>query len=353
MSSNAGPGLVRGIWAAMGIAVVIVLLRAISKYKIRNFGIDDILMFVALGLAISSTSFLTISVHNGFGKNLSTLQSEPLKNVLRCIAIQVPLLTISTAIARLSFSLYLLRILSINTVYRIALWTSMLLQLSSNIVSAVLPLSICRNVRILWDPSVHTTCGNVSDVVKFSYFSSSLNTATDFFLVVFPATVFWNLNLKLKVKISLIFLLSLGLLAMVASIIKTTALEDVPSVTNVGATGGILLIRWAYAENAIIIITSSVPAIWPLVMSSVRKISSVAKSQSYELTGPFPGTNNNKTNTLQNTVTGGSRRFGERSVTDSDRIGDADSLERILGSEEHLGIRKQVEVSVLRSDNTA
>jgi hypothetical protein len=39
----------------------------------------------------------------------------------------------------------------------------------------------------------------------------AFNTATDLYLSAFPAYFFWNLNLKLRVKISLIVLLSLGL----------------------------------------------------------------------------------------------------------------------------------------------
>lgn len=50
--SNQGPALVRGIWAAMAIAVVILILRLIAKIKIRHFGVDDILM--SLALVISS-----------------------------------------------------------------------------------------------------------------------------------------------------------------------------------------------------------------------------------------------------------------------------------------------------------
>lgn len=93
-------------------------------------------------------------------------------HVLKYIAIQVPLITISTGIARTAFVLYLLRILGNNKKYQIALWIAMLLQLCGNIVSAVLPLSICRNVNILWDGNVKTTCGDIVAVVKFSYFSS-------------------------------------------------------------------------------------------------------------------------------------------------------------------------------------
>ena len=71
---------------------------------------------------------------------------------------------------------------------------------------------------------------------------------------------------------------------MVASIIKTTQLDKIPSVVNIGASGGISLIRWGYTENVIIIITSSVPCVRPLFISSVRKVSSATRSWSHELT---------------------------------------------------------------------
>lgn len=123
-------------------------------------------------LSIAATVILSLSVNNGFGKDLTTLPFESASAVLKYIAMEVPLVTISTGLARSSFVLFLLRILGNNKKFRITLWVAMLLQLACNIVSAVLPLSICRNVNILWDPFVKTTCGDVTAVVKFSYFSS-------------------------------------------------------------------------------------------------------------------------------------------------------------------------------------
>ena len=170
--------------------------------------------------------------------------------VLKAIAIEVPIVTMSTTIARCSFIIYLLAILGSNKTYRFALWFIMIWQLSGNIVSAVLPLSICRDVRILWDPTVKTTCGDSSAVIKFAYYSNStsprhccllsqdrgtnclpaVNSATDLFLAVFPIPVFWNLNLKTRVKLGLIILLSLGLVYALrfSQRRKRTATNDCP-----------------------------------------------------------------------------------------------------------------------------
>ncbi|RAL06518.1 uncharacterized protein BO97DRAFT_439101 [Aspergillus homomorphus CBS 101889] len=338
---SAGSALDKGMWAAVAIATIIFILRVIAKIKIRQIFIDDALMFIAWGLTVSSTVLLTLSVREGFGGDLRTLPTPNVEHILKYIAIEIPLVTISTGLARASFVIYLLGILGGNKRFKIALWVAMVLQLAANIVSGVLPLSICRDDRILWNSSIKTTCGNVVAVVRFSYFSSSVNTATDLFLAVFPTIIFWNLNLRLRIKISLIVLLSLGLVAMVASIIKTTKLKEVPSVTNLGSSGGVELIRWGFAENLIIIITSSVPCVRPLLISSVQKLSSAAaRSRSYELSGP-----SSRSRPYQKE----SALKGEESGHKPNDDGDGDSIEQILkdlhrpSSAPGRGIQKQVE----------
>ncbi|KAL4800108.1 hypothetical protein BDV19DRAFT_171533 [Aspergillus venezuelensis] len=349
-SNDPGFDLARGMWAANAVAAVILILRVVAKFKLRQFRFDDVLMIVAWAMTLAATVLLQKSVDHGFGTNLTKLEEPDLKVVLKAIAIEIPLVTISTGFARSAFALYIIGILGGKRAYQIMLWSVMLLQLAGNIVSGVLPLSICDNVRVLWDMTVKTHCGDSAAVIKFAYFSSAVNTATDFFLAVFPTVVFWNLNLRLRIKISLIVLMSLGILAMIASIIKCTKYGDIPGITNLGSTGGVELIRWGYAENLIIIITSSVPCIRPLLVSSVRKISSAAKSRSYELSGPFSGNKHSKTSRQL-----GSHSHGDTPDLEPDLPDENDSIEQILRNAEEAdrnrefrrGITKQVEVSVL------
>ncbi|EED16286.1 conserved hypothetical protein [Talaromyces stipitatus ATCC 10500] len=365
-TSNQGPALLRGIWAGMAIAIIIVCLRVFAKIKIGQFRVDDVLMIIAMILAIVGTIFLTLCVHHGFGQNLQYLylvlnEHHEVSLVLKYIAVLVPVITISTTTARCSFILYLLAILGNNKKYRYALWAVMLIQFAGNVVSAVLPLSICRNVNILWDPTIVTTCGDANAVIKFAYYSNTANSACDLFLAVFPTLIFWNLNLKTPVKIGLIILLSLGIVAMIASIVKTTKLDQVPGVTNLGATGAVELIRWGFVENIIIIITSSVPCIRPLIISSVRKLSSRGYSRSYELTGPQTGqrrTGHDET----------ARRTRGSRFTKNGTVDDTGSVERILDpssnnvnttvsgrrdspTHEDQGITKYVEISVVSGDH--
>jgi hypothetical protein len=143
--------------------------------------------------------------------------------------------------------------------------------------------------------------------------------------------------------------------AMIASIIKTTKLSSLPGITNLGASGGVELIRWGYVECTIILITSSIPCIRPLIISSVRKFSSVTRS--YELSGPFSGhrTQGNETNHSKmarrfnkshNLENGSVERILDQSTHTSTTIGGRpDTPER-----EYPGITKQVEISVVSDE---
>ena len=124
-------------------------------------------------MTLAATVMLQKSVEHGFGTNLELLVgTSDLKVVLKSIAIEIPLVTISTGFARSAFALYIIAILGSKRKYQIPLWTVMLLQLAGNIVSGVLPLSICEDVRILWDATIKTHCGDSESVIKFAYFSS-------------------------------------------------------------------------------------------------------------------------------------------------------------------------------------
>lgn len=60
MSTNLGPALEKGIWAAVVIAAVIVILRVFAKIKIKRFGIDDGIMILAEVDLISHASVVFV-----------------------------------------------------------------------------------------------------------------------------------------------------------------------------------------------------------------------------------------------------------------------------------------------------
>lgn len=64
----------------------------------------------------------------------------------------------------------------------------------------------------------------------------AINSATDLALAIFPATIIWNLNMKLAVKVSLIVMMGLGIFAMVASIVKTVYVKRLGELSDYSCT---------------------------------------------------------------------------------------------------------------------
>jgi hypothetical protein len=120
---------------------------------------------------------------------------------------------------------------------------------------------------------------------------------------------------------------------MVASIIKTTKLDAIPSIDYLGASGGLSFFRWGYAENAIIIITSSIPCLRSLAINSVRKMRNTYPGRSYALTDwPFSRTHQSRTHSQTNNLA--ASHWWRR--PDNSPHGQAtDSIERIFALEAH------------------
>lgn len=137
---------------------------------------------------------------------------------------------------------------------------------------------------------------------------------------------------------------------MVASIVKTTMLHQVPGPASLSSDGSLQLICWGYVEDIIIMTTSSIPCLRPLVVTSVRKISSGAISRSYELSGAQKNTKSSPSSR---------QNIGFSKTPDPEN----DSIEQILNSTSNIsstgdrtfsensyhgepGITKQIDIHV-------
>lgn len=125
-------------------------------------------------LTVVSTVLLAICPKHGFGGVLINMPQADYMLVLKYLTIQVLLVTLSAAIARSAFIVYLLMFLGNNKAYKIAVCLVLVVQAAGNTTSAVLPPVVCPDARALWDPRVamHTTCGVTTAVIKFAYYSS-------------------------------------------------------------------------------------------------------------------------------------------------------------------------------------
>ena len=173
---------------------------------------------------------MTVSEHYGLGQHFNALSPENQVNAMKYDFYLQPFSIMSPAVGRISYALLLMQIVpQYQKRRRWLLATIVALQLVVNILCFVFIVAQCNPTAAFYDPSVPGTCWSKLFQQYYGYFqgckgntlpppptannsSSAWNSATDLALALFPATLFWNLQMKTSHKVGLIILMGLGVL---------------------------------------------------------------------------------------------------------------------------------------------
>ncbi|KAJ6037840.1 hypothetical protein N7460_007611 [Penicillium canescens] len=231
------PSLVILFWVLGGVATVVVALRIFAKTRIGRLKVDDATMMIAWALTIIASILFTIAVHYGYGQDIGEFSFNSAVHVFKFYIITQACVIGSSTAGRVAFILYLQAILGGEKKHRIILLTLAILEVTFNAVSIILTFTNCKDLQPTWNKDLPNEC--LTGQKCYAYFQSAFNTAVDLYLVIVPTWIFWGLNLRLAVRVSLIVLMSFGLLAMAASLAKTISLKDITSPNFTGATSNL------------------------------------------------------------------------------------------------------------------
>jgi len=154
-----------------------------------------------------------------------------------------------------------------------------ILNIILNIPQILLVWFQCSPVDALWDPMRQDQCDHRKSVY-YTYFAGAIAALSDFYLAIVPIHMLVPLRIDPKLKWGLSFLMSCGVFAGVAAIVRTWAakfiLTDDSSCktallsnsrlhdTNYLIDGVGTLFLWGEIEEWIVLITMSIPPVWPL-----------------------------------------------------------------------------------------
>lgn len=359
---NAGPQLLRGIWAEAGVAVLFVLLRVIAKLRLRQFKLDDIVMILALALIMTGSALVTVGIHDGFGRDLDTLPTHRWPALVMYYSLSTAFCIAGVSLARCAFILFLIPPLSLRRLYTVTFWAMLGLEIVMNAMNIVFIFLRCpKKGANYW--LVEADCWSVLVQEKYSYFTGAFNTFVDLFLAVFPSVIFWTLRVKLKVKISITGLLALGLFVAVASLLKTLALRDLTHPSS-KQTAQINIVRWSYIEGYLATIAASIPCIRSLIVSCVKKVMSRSVSDPFELSSPRKTTMEWSSGLSASRMRGSGhyRMHKQKSSGSTENILETGQVgctrsrqadEDVAGAGVSMGIMKKVHVTVSAAEPTA
>ncbi|KAK6580864.1 hypothetical protein PZA11_006352 [Diplocarpon coronariae] len=211
-NENRGPTILVVVTTITMIALVTVLLRVWVRIKfIRRVAASDYTMVFAMVLATTVWVLVMLQVNNGAGRHAAYIEPQVMKRGLRYNFASQPLTIVACTMPKVSVALFLLPIAT-RKIYRHFLWGLLAFMFVYTSVAVITTCLQCTDLRTFWDPLIPPTCWSPHARQTLSYIYTSLTIVTDFVLAFVPIPMLWNVQINIRVKLSLITIMSLGIL---------------------------------------------------------------------------------------------------------------------------------------------
>lgn len=147
------------------------------------------------GLAIAK-------IKSGFGRHIYYLSPKQITFALKLEYIVFPLFMLSCMFTRMSICLFLIRIFTINLVWKRVLYIILAFIVATGASSAIIALPQCNPVAKFWKPTINGTCWSQDLRIRLFYFKvvrpredalRSTHSAYDYLSKGFPSspTFYW------------------------------------------------------------------------------------------------------------------------------------------------------------------
>ncbi|KAF2222826.1 hypothetical protein BDZ85DRAFT_118033 [Elsinoe ampelina] len=276
-----GPRLVALSWVFFSIGIVVVALRTYTTlFIVKRPRFDLYFTLIAAALAITAQPFMVLAVYKGVGNAVQNVAPADLADLLFwqwCYYIPV---IVSTIFSKLAVATLILQIQ--DRTFRIMRYALYVVMTITIILGLFIPSTIfaqCSPVSDLWltNPNMNPKCKLVDVVLVGGTVQGSFSAFTDFFLALYPAIIFWRLQMSWRRRIGICILFLGGAVSGIGAILKTVYVLGLKSSTNpTGATAD--LMTWAHVEVWLLIWMSTLPPLRPLFVKVFKTISTHASS---------------------------------------------------------------------------
>ncbi|WEW61910.1 hypothetical protein PRK78_007410 [Emydomyces testavorans] len=264
------------MWIEFGVALVLLLLRIFTRTRlIRFWGWDDAFMCLALVHAGVNSALLNVSIRNGTGRHQFYLSSEEVIQANKFNWISHGFHVMSTNWGKVSVALFLLRVVNRAKEQKKAFYGGMVLLTIINVICVFSIYGQCTPTAALWNPWIEGKCWDPHIQRDYAFFQGSF---TDLVLAAYPLFIIWKLRMAMKLKIGLGCLMGLGIIAMIAAIVKTIFLAKLTARADY-SFNTVSLAIWIATEQYLIIIAACIPTLGPLVKTLVGQASACCQKR--------------------------------------------------------------------------
>ncbi|OIW31088.1 hypothetical protein CONLIGDRAFT_630986 [Coniochaeta ligniaria NRRL 30616] len=248
----------------VALCLILVILRIWVRARIiRIVGIDDWIMIAAMAVIFAEEMVIIPEVKLGAGRHVQYI--FPASNVVTGLHLNFvtqPLCLIALCLTKVSVGFFLLRLVPSTRLRQFIIGTIIftILSATGNFLTVFFQ---CKPLAFTWGGTATGTCIPPAHLKFAAFFNSSVSVLTDVVFALLPVPMLWKVQMNWKVKMAVGAILSLGIFAAIAAIVKITFL------TNYGQHGDFLfdssdLTIWTTVEICVAIIAACIPCLKPL-----------------------------------------------------------------------------------------
>ncbi|KAI0426763.1 hypothetical protein F5Y09DRAFT_317953 [Xylaria sp. FL1042] len=266
-------------------ALIFVALRFVARlFKHNPLWWDDYAVLLSVAIAIAFTVLCGVFGHFGVGFDMWAVPQQNISTILILFWTALLCYPLSRFFVRVSISLFLIRIFRVSSA-RPLLITSLILNGAITITYVFCVIFQCTPVPFFWDGWNGLHKGFCVDRWAIFLSGGIVTTSLDIFLIVLPMRWVFRLQLSRAKKITTVGMLSLGVIVVVASIMRIVALYSITHSSNI--TGNLpRLAIWGGLELDFAIICACLPSLRPLFAASISNVQSWRTGKSGSTTSP-------------------------------------------------------------------
>lgn len=267
LSDNMAPSILTFTGIVTALALVIVVLRVyIRRFVLKSLGADDIVISLAMLVAIVNYVCFIGETTHGLGRHITAIGPEDMLQLSKWQFMHSWLVLLCASLVKISICLLLLRLVT-RPIYRWSLWGIGIFIAVYNTICIFTIIFACIPVAANWDYSLMTTakCFSMSTYRGLGILNSAVSMFTDVLLVILPMPIIYHLQIERRAKLVLIAIMSLGLIAVGAGAAKTAAQFNFLADPDRFYHDRFFV--WAAVESCFGMMCASTPTLRPLLSS--------------------------------------------------------------------------------------
>lgn len=240
-------------------------LRFFVRIRItRVFAADDWLMLIAQLIFTFSCACILRGVHYGIGRHNADLTESNAIEGLKYQAFATLSYVANMMFIKLSIALFLLRI-AVQRPYIWILRISMVVVAIWSVAIWIYDLFQCIPVQAQWDYTIQNAkCVSGSSFIAAAYSISVMTILTDWLYALLPIPMIWSVQMSVQTKVTVAFVLSLGIFASVATLIRLKYIVELGNNSD-GLYTGTSAMVWTLVEPGVAITAACLVTIRPLL----------------------------------------------------------------------------------------